>query len=66
MSAQEEPMPAGETLAPQEFDPEGSAIRDPRDPLWTNPSACLWSDRVVLIQIASLVSIFALDPMFAE
>jgi hypothetical protein len=52
-------MPAGETLAQQEFDPEGSAISDPRDPLWTEPSACLWSDRVVLIQLASLVSIFA-------
>jgi hypothetical protein len=49
-----------------EFDREGSAISDPRDPLWTEPSACLWSDRVVLIQLASLVSIFALDPMFAE
>jgi hypothetical protein len=32
LSAQEEPMPPGKTLAPQEFDSAGSAISDP---LWT-------------------------------
>jgi len=34
LSAQEEPMAAGETLAAQEFDSAGRGISDPRDPLW--------------------------------